>query len=129
MKYYACLFFFFLIGFSGYSQESKVVSIYRVKSFLSSALKFKLDINGREYELKNGDKLELSLSSDSLHINLLNKRLGKTSRQVHDVLDNENYILIYPKAGDGFKGIRDSVIIQSVCKECYISTLNETKKR
>lgn len=79
--------------------------------------------------MKNGSAVLLPLADDSLHVEIGNKSLKKASRQIHIPLKNQTYVLIYVKEGNVFKALRDSIIIQEVCQECFEQIRKESDKR
>lgn len=129
MRKYALLSIFCFYTLCSFGQSNKIVHLYRVEAFNGSAIKFKLSINNQTCVFRNGEKLELPLTSDSIHMTLQNKRLKKNSRELHEALEDEKYILIYLKPGRAFKQLLDSVIIQTVCRECYFNNLNAAKNK
>ena len=120
MKTFVFAFFLLHFVFDAFAQavEASTIHIARPKNFNGSAVKMKLDVNGRSVILPRNSYIELPVTNE-INIRTTTKRLAKFSTPLKSTVQQAKYFIAYFSVLNVKGWPKDIVVIQPVCKECY----------
>ena len=89
------------------------------KRNLSQFEKFNFNLNGIKYKLKDGQCLDLTLNTDSIHVQIFDKVMfrDKVVFDQHFAATDEVYLFIFLTFEGAFKG--GKLVAEVICEECY----------
>jgi hypothetical protein len=120
MKKYQLLFLMVLcFSLRGFTQKASQVHIVTKKRNLSQYEKFNFNLNGIAYKLSDGQCLDMTLKTDSIHVEIFDKTVFR-KKSVYDLriaATDEVYLFIYLTFEGAFKG--GKLVAEVICEACY----------
>jgi hypothetical protein len=117
-KYQLLLLMILCLSLRGLTQKESHVHIVTKKRNLSQFDKFDFRLNGVEYKLSDGRCLDLTLNTDSIHVEMLDKVMFR-KKSVYDLriaATDEVYLFIF-LSYEGF--LKGGYKAEVICEDCY----------
>lgn len=118
-KYQLLVISFLCLSLQGLTQKTSNVHIVTKKRNLSQFEKFHFNVNGIKYKLNDGQCLDLTINSDSIHVEIFDKVMFR-DKVVFDKeipATDEVYLFIYLTFEGAFKG--GKLVAEVICEDCY----------
>jgi len=118
-KYQLLLLILLCLNLQGLAQKTLNVHIVTKKRNLSQFEKFNFNLNGVRYKLNDGHCLDLTLNTDSIHVEIFDKVMFR-DKVVFDKeipATDEVYLFIYLTFEGAFKG--GKLVAEVICEACY----------
>jgi hypothetical protein len=117
-KYHLLLLIVLCLSLRGLAQETSNVHIVTKKRNLPQFYKFDFRLNGIEYKLNDGRCLDLTLNTDSIHVEMLDMVMfhKKVVYDLRIAATDEVYLFIYLSYEGFLKGGYKADVI---CEACY----------
>jgi hypothetical protein len=118
-KYQLLLLMVLCFSLRGFTQKASQVHIVTKKRNLSQYEKFNFNLNGIAYKLNDGQCLDMTLNTDSIHVEIFDKTVfrKKTVYDLRIAATDEVYLFIYLTFEGAFKS--GKLVAEVICEACY----------